>query len=203
MSGRKTKLERGNKLLIFARVIATLIITFCIFGSIALRQYIPGERIGNFVYCGQYNVINVYKKLPKLSEVTESNKGIDMSKPNLFVMYKIGCPLCDSAHEGVKGYVNRYKKEGFNVYYVEATSELGKYLVDEFDLQHSYEIIVSLGVKDYYKYSQVKVDSKGKVVKGFNEFEVRDAFMKLEELTSKYQKVETNNVIVDPNIEKG
>lgn len=200
MSYRKTRLEKGDKLLIFVRIAASLIITFFIFGSITLRQYIPGERIGDFAYYGQYNVINVHKKLPKLSEVTGSNKGIDMSKPNLFVMYKIGCPLCDSAHEGVKGYVDRYKKEGFNVYYVEATSELGKYLVDEFDLQHAYEIIVSLGVKDYYKYSQVKVDLKGKAVKGFDEFEVRNAFMKLEELTSKYQKGETNNVVVDPNI---
>ena len=105
----------------------------------------------------------------KLTYMCDKNNRIkeDRNKNQIYVFYKLGCPICDETKEELQNYLKKNNLENNeNILYINVESELGKKLVNEFRIDHSYYIvfrnkngmykIVDRSNRDYLDSNQIK-----------------------------------------------
>ena len=162
---KKDKLKEllKNKWIIGIVIILLFIIIIITIGLFAnkmyMQKYAPGKNWNKY---DGYNLANVSDKLPLYHDYPVSI--INKEKPNMFILYKLGCPFCDKSHKAtVTAYNDMVKKYGkYNtIHYVEVNSTLGKYLVNKFNIEHSYNILLVSKSNMFYLYPEVKIDKNG------------------------------------------
>lgn len=85
---------------------------------------------------------NVQKELPIFSQSKTSSKTIDNNKRQFFVLYKVGCPYCNAAHDEINQNILRAKDKN-QIFYVETSTPLGKTLVKKYQIKKAHTMIVT------------------------------------------------------------
>lgn len=82
---------------------------------------------------------------------------INFNQPNIFILHRNGCKYCESAKPLMKDEMNSYNskenlKDGKKVYMVEVDTELGRYLVKNFNIEKPYTTLLTTGKNSKSKF---------------------------------------------------
>ncbi len=114
--------------------------------------------------------ILTFRKDAKQALTNTPNKEIDtiatdqsqIHKPGMIIFYKINCPFCEAAHQAIESKikaVNTTSGRG-NIVFVNVESDLGKKLVEKYNIQYAASITILNKQGKSFNFTQAALDNK-------------------------------------------
>jgi hypothetical protein len=121
---------------------------------------------------------NVQKELPLFFKTKTSESTFNPRVRQFFVLYKVGCPYCNVAHEEIQK-MRWNSKEKKSVHYVETSTPLGKKLVKKYNIKKAATMIVTTPDKkeaQLYKEAFAQTLPSGKTIYQPDKISIQQAF---------------------------
>ncbi|WP_162930803.1 hypothetical protein [Lactococcus allomyrinae] len=107
---------------------------------------------------------------------THHESQIDFSKPQFIILYKVGCPYCNAAHQTIEQEIKDLPRA--QVHFVEVRSHLGKQLVQRYQVQKAHTIIVTRPKTDestLFEEAQAVLNSEHQLVFSADKSSIQEA----------------------------